>query len=65
MLLLLPVLTGILVTISFPRAGLGWVAWVAYIPLIAFVFRAGTSTRAFGRIYRRIRCAVCAVDVDS
>jgi apolipoprotein N-acyltransferase len=47
MLLLLPVLTGILVTISFPRAGLGYLAWVAYIPLIAFVFRAGTSARAF------------------
>jgi apolipoprotein N-acyltransferase len=47
MLLLLPVLTGILVAISFPRVGLGYLAWVAYIPLIAFVFKTGTSARAF------------------
>ena len=47
MLLILPVLTGILLTISFPRAGLGYLAWVAYVPLTAFVFSAGTSARAF------------------
>ena len=47
MLILLPVLTGFLIIASFPRAGLGYIAWVAYIPLISFVFAAGTSARAF------------------
>ena len=47
MLWLMPVLTGILLAISFPRAGLGYLAWVAYVPLIAFVFSAGSSARAF------------------
>lgn len=47
MLFLLPVLTGSLLTLSFQRIGLGFVAWVAYVPLIAFVFRSRTSARAF------------------
>ena len=44
---LLPVLTGFLLAVSFPRAGLGFVAWFAYIPLISFVCIAATSVRAF------------------
>jgi hypothetical protein len=40
MLLFLPALTGLLLVASFPRAGQGYLAWVAFVPLIAFVFRA-------------------------
>ncbi len=47
MKLLLPVLSGVLVALSFPRHGLGCAAWVAYVPLIAFVFLSATSPRAF------------------
>ncbi len=47
MLFLLPVLTGLMLAGAFQRIGLGFVAWVAYVPLIAFLFRTGTSLRAF------------------
>jgi apolipoprotein N-acyltransferase len=47
MLLILPVLTGFLLTLSFQRIGLGFIAWVAYVPLIVFVFSIHTSARAF------------------
>ncbi len=47
MLLFLPVLTGILLVASFPRANQGYLAWIAFVPLIAFVFRTGTRIRAF------------------
>lgn len=47
MLFLLPVLTGILLTLSFPRSDLGWLAWPAYAPLVVFVFRAGSPAKAF------------------
>ena len=47
MLLLLPALTGLLLVASFPRAGQGYLAWVAFVPLIAYVFLASTRLRAF------------------
>ena len=47
MFMLLPVLTGLLIVLSFPPSGIGHVAWIAYVPLIAFVFNAGTRMRAF------------------
>ncbi len=47
MLLLLPALTGLLLVASFPRASQGYVAWVAFVPLIVYVFLAGTRLRAF------------------
>lgn len=47
MAMLLPVLTGIILAVSFPRASQGYLAWVAFIPLIAFVFKTRTIARAF------------------
>jgi apolipoprotein N-acyltransferase len=45
--LLLPVLTGLLLAASFPRADQGYLAWIAFIPLITFTLKAKTWTRAF------------------
>jgi apolipoprotein N-acyltransferase len=45
---LLPILTGLLLTASFPRADQGYLAWVAFIPLAAFVFRVPGTKGAFG-----------------
>ena len=36
-LLLLPALTGILEFASFPRLGLGYLAWIAFVPLLVFL----------------------------
>jgi apolipoprotein N-acyltransferase len=36
----LPALTGILLIASFPRIDQGYLAWIAFIPLIAFISRA-------------------------
>jgi apolipoprotein N-acyltransferase len=47
MMRFLPVLTGILLVASFPRINQGYLAWVAWIPLIAFVFYSKSSARAF------------------
>ncbi len=47
MLLLLPGLSGLLLIGSFPRANQGYLAWLAFIPLIVFVFRAANARRAF------------------
>ena len=47
MQLFLPALTGILLAASFPRAGQGFLAWVAFIPLFIFIFKTRTSGRAF------------------
>jgi apolipoprotein N-acyltransferase len=41
MKLALPVLTGTLLVASFPRLNQGYLAWIAFIPLIVFVARAG------------------------
>ena len=48
MLRLLPVLTGLLLVVSFPRAHQGYLAWVAFVPLIVFVSRSKTALQAFG-----------------
>ncbi len=47
MRLFLPALTGFLLVVSFPQASQGYVAWVAFVPLIAFVCRIDTAARAF------------------
>jgi apolipoprotein N-acyltransferase len=47
MLLFLPALTGLLLVASFPRAGQGYLAWVAFVPLMVFVVQTRTRTRAF------------------
>lgn len=47
MLPLMPVLTGFLLIISFPRFNQPWLAWVAFIPLIAFMVHVRTPARAF------------------
>jgi apolipoprotein N-acyltransferase len=46
-MLLLPVITGLLIAASFPRAGQGYLAWVALIPLVAYVFKARTCMQGF------------------
>jgi apolipoprotein N-acyltransferase len=47
LLWLLPVLTGLLLAASFPRADQGYIAWMAFVPLITFTFKAKTCARAF------------------
>jgi len=47
MLPLMPVLTGFLLIASFPRFNQPWLAWIAFIPLIAFMVRVRTPARAF------------------
>jgi apolipoprotein N-acyltransferase len=48
MLFLLPVLTGFLLSLSFPRINQGYLAWVAFIPLIIFIFKTKSLSQAFG-----------------
>ena len=45
--LLLPVLTGLLLAASFPKCGQHYLAWIAFIPLIAYVHLARSPARAF------------------
>lgn len=45
---LLPVVSGLLLAASFPAAGLGALAWVAWVPLLAAVDRARGRGGAFG-----------------
>jgi apolipoprotein N-acyltransferase len=47
MMLFLPALTGLLLIASYPRLNQGYLAWIAFIPLIAFIFRAKNSAGAF------------------
>ena len=47
MLLLLPVLTGFLLVASFPRFDQPYLAWIAFVPLIAYVSRVKTPIRTF------------------
>ncbi len=47
MQLFLPVLTGFLLLATFPRADQSYLAWVAFVPLIVFVYRTQTANRAF------------------
>ncbi len=46
MQLLLPALTGLLLAASFPQFNQGYLAWVAFIPLLLFVFRAKSVAQA-------------------
>jgi apolipoprotein N-acyltransferase len=48
MLLFLPVLTGLLLVASFPLMDQGYLAWVAFAPLIAFVSQTKNRKGAFG-----------------
>jgi len=47
MIFLLPVITGILLIASFPRLDQGYLAWIAFVPLIAFVGRARSVKQGF------------------
>jgi apolipoprotein N-acyltransferase len=47
MLLLTSLLTGLLLAASYPQVNQGYLAWVALIPLISYVFKAPTCLRAF------------------
>jgi apolipoprotein N-acyltransferase len=47
MLRFLPVLTGFLLVASFPRIHQGYLAWVAWIPLLVFIFYSKSAARAF------------------
>ncbi len=48
MLLFLPALAGLLLVASFPQASQGYLTWVAFVPLIVFVFKCRTTAEAFG-----------------
>ncbi len=43
----MPALTGILLAASFPKVELGFLAWIAFIPLIAFIRRSPNGFSAF------------------
>jgi apolipoprotein N-acyltransferase len=45
--LFLPAISGLLLAASFPRASHGDLAWVAFVPLIAFVYFTNSLARAF------------------
>ncbi len=47
MLWLLPVLTGLMLAAALPRIDQGYLAWVAFIPLICFTLKTQTCLRAF------------------
>jgi apolipoprotein N-acyltransferase len=47
MQMLLPVLTGLLLVAAFPRIDQGYLAWVAFVPLIVFVAKTNSCARAF------------------
>ena len=44
---LLPAASGLLMVAAFPRANQGWLAWVAWVPLILFVARTRSRRAAF------------------
>jgi apolipoprotein N-acyltransferase len=47
MLWFFPALTGVLLMASFPRAHQGYLAWIAFVPLIIFISHSKSSLRAF------------------
>jgi apolipoprotein N-acyltransferase len=47
MTFILPVLTGLFLAASFPRADQGYFAWIAFVPLIFFILRARSAKGAF------------------
>ncbi len=48
MIFILPALTGLLLAASFPRASQGYLAWIAFVPLIAFLCGAKSLRSALG-----------------
>lgn len=42
-----PAITGALLIASFPKTGLDWLAWIAFVPLIVFTLRANRVRTAF------------------
>lgn len=46
MLLLLPAMAGLMLAACFPGAGQGWLAWVAWVPLILYVAQCRDRRRA-------------------
>ena len=44
---LLPAISGLVLSAAFPRASHGWLAWIAWLPLIFFVARTGSRRNAF------------------
>lgn len=44
---MLPAVTGLLLALSFPKAGYGFLAWPAFVPLIVFICRSQSLLRAF------------------
>jgi apolipoprotein N-acyltransferase len=47
LLLALPLISGTLCWLSFPRINQGYIAWVALIPLLCFIAKANSPGRAF------------------
>jgi apolipoprotein N-acyltransferase len=47
MLWFLPAVTGFLLAASFPKADQGFLAWIAFVPLIAFFYQASNPAQAF------------------
>jgi apolipoprotein N-acyltransferase len=43
----LPALTGLLLAASFPKADQGFWVWIAFVPLVAFFYKAVNPARAF------------------
>jgi apolipoprotein N-acyltransferase len=48
LLLLLPVLSGVLAWASFPKISQSYLAWIALVPLLAYILRIQKPTAAFG-----------------
>jgi apolipoprotein N-acyltransferase len=47
MLWFFPALTGVLLMASFPMAHQGYLAWIAFVPLVIFISHSNSSMRAF------------------
>ncbi len=47
MLWCFPAVTGFLLAVTFPKADQGFLAWIAFVPLIAFVYKSRSPARAF------------------
>ncbi|MBI4051331.1 MAG: apolipoprotein N-acyltransferase [Elusimicrobia bacterium] len=47
----LPILSAVLLILCFPKPDVGWLAWVALVPLLRFLFGPRTWRLAFGTAY--------------